>query len=104
MKASPLHLLRTGVVLLGALAGVLLVRALDEGFQGGSRPLDFGHLALGLLMAAVVMPGPLLGYLVTPASSENARGLAVGASAVTGLAAALGGAMLMRRLDAPTTW
>ena len=99
MKMSPLAILRLAVVASGAVAGVLLVRALDAGLAGEARDLDTGHAAAGLVLAAAVMPGPILGFFVTPASAEKARGLAVGGSAVTALAALLGGAMLYGRLS-----
>ena len=98
MRVTPAAALRLGVVALGAASGVLLVRALDQGLAGDPRALGGGHLALGLVAAAAVMPGPILGFLVTPKSSERARGLAVGGSGVTALAAVFGGALLYGRL------
>ena len=99
MKVTPVTALRIVVVALGCVAGPLLVRALDPGLAGTARTIGFGHVASGLLLAVAVMPGPLLGLFVTPRSSEKARGLAVGGSAVTALAAAFAGAVLFRRMS-----
>jgi hypothetical protein len=90
--------LRIGVIALGLAAAPLLVRALDRGLAGAERELSAGHLLLGLLVAAVAMPGPILGALARPGSGERLRGLAVGGAAVTALAALLAGAILYRRL------
>jgi len=83
---------------LGEVAAVLLVRVLDEGLARDLRPLDAGHLAAGLLLAAAVMPGPILCSVVSPASGARARGLAFGGCVVTSFVALLGGALLARRV------
>ena len=93
-----LRALRFTVLGLGFVAGPLLVRALDQGLAGVPRGFTAGHLALGALVAAVAQPGPLLGLFVTPESGERPRGLAVGGSAVTALAALFAGALLYRRI------
>lgn len=98
MKVGPLGILRSVVLLAGAAAGVMLVRALDAGLAGSPRALATGHLLLGIVLAAAVMPGPILGAFLAGGSSEKARGLAVGGSAVTALAAVLGGAFLWPRV------
>lgn len=95
---SALGAYRTLLVLLGLAAGVLLVRALDAGLSGESRSLSVGHAALGVVLGAAVMPGALLGYAVGPRSSDRLRGLAVGGTAVTALAALVGGALLWNRV------
>jgi hypothetical protein len=101
MAPAALAVLRAATLAAGAVAGPLLVRSLDAGLSGAERPLGAGHVAAGLAAAAAAMPGPILGLLVTPASSERARGLAVGGSAVTALAALFAGAMAVRALRAP---
>ncbi len=83
---------------LGLACGPLLVRALDQGFAAAPRDLSGGHVALGAVVAIVAQPGPILGLFVTPASGERARGLAVGGSVVTALAALFAGALLYRTL------
>jgi hypothetical protein len=93
-----LRAFRFAVIGLGLAAGPLLVRALDRGLAGGERDLGAGHVALGVLVALVAQPGPVLGLLVGPGSGERARGLAVGGSAVTALAALFAGALLYRRI------
>lgn len=89
---------RFTVLGLGLVAGPLLVRALEEGFAAAPRSLSVGHLALGVVVAAVAQPGPILGVFVTPESGERARGLAVGGAVVTALAALFAGALLYRSL------
>jgi len=93
-----LRTFRFAVIGLGLAAGPLLVRALDQGFAGTDRGLTPGHIALGVVVAAVAQPGPILGHFVTPDSGERPRGLAVGGAAVTALAALFAGALLYRRL------
>lgn len=93
-----LRALRFAVLGLGCAAGPLLVRALDQGLAGAPRGFTAGHLGLGLLVAAVAQPGPILGLFVTPGSGEKARGLAVGGTAVTALASLFAGALLYRRI------
>jgi hypothetical protein len=90
-------MLRTCVLVSGAVAGVLMVHALDEGLGRRAIALGAGHVAAGLTLAVAVMPGPLLGAFVSPASSDKARGLAFGGSAVTAFTATLGGALLLTR-------
>jgi hypothetical protein len=97
VKATPTGVLRAVVLLSGAVAGVVFVHALDEGLARSARPFGAGHLAAGISLAAAVMPGPLLGVAIGAASSERARGLAFGGSAVTAFVALLGGAMLLAR-------
>ena len=96
----PLLLFRGAVVLAGAAAATLLVRALDQGLADEARPISTSHLAWGAVLALTVMPGPILGFVVGPGSGEKARGLAVGGCGVTALAALLGGAFAMKRFGA----
>lgn len=98
MRIAPLTALRLATVALGAAAGPLLVRALDQGLAGEPRPLTFVHFLLGVLVAAVVMPGPFLGMVVDPDSGEKPRGLAVGGSAVTAFVALLSAGLLWGRI------
>jgi hypothetical protein len=93
-----LRALRFTVLGLGLAAGPLLVRALDQGLAGAPRGFTAGHLGLGVVVALVAQPGPLLGLFVTPESGEKPRGLAVGGCAVTALAALFAGALLYRRI------
>jgi len=93
-----LQAFRFTVLGLGLVAGPLLVRALDQGFAAAPRDLAAGHLALGLVVALVAQPGPILGLFVTPDSGEKPRGLAVGGSAMTALAALFAGALLYRTI------
>jgi hypothetical protein len=78
-----LALHRIALVPLGVVAAVLMVRELDSSLAGMSMPLAPSHVLFGLLLAPVVMPGPILGFFVGPRSSPSRRGLAVGASVVT---------------------
>lgn len=93
-----LRVCRFAVLGLGLVAGPLLVRALEEGFAAAPRELAAGHIALGVVVAAVAQPGPILGVFVTPESGDKARGLAVGGSVMTALAALFAGALLYRTL------
>ncbi len=101
MAASPFVVLRGAALGLGAIAGVLLVQALDEGLSHAAQPLSAGHALAGLVLALVVTPGPILACFVGPTSGEKARGLAVGGCTVTGFVALVGGTMLLLRARAP---
>ena len=98
VRIPPLVGWRLAVILLGYAAATLLVQALDGGLAGEPRPLGGSHFAFGLVLAMTVMPGPLLGLFVTPASGERLRGLAVGGCGVTAFVALLGGIYLGKRL------
>jgi hypothetical protein len=92
---------RLTCVLAGFVAATLLVRALDEGFSRQPRPLTLFHALFGLLTALVAGPGTVLAIFVTPASSEKARGLAVGGCMVTALLALVAGTIGWLHRSAP---
>ena len=88
---TPIAGLRLAVLGLGAASGALLVHALDLGLAKENPPFAVSHLLFGLLAAGAAMPGPILGMVASPRSGESLRGLAVGGSAFTALAAVAAG-------------
>jgi hypothetical protein len=95
---GPLAIARAALLLLGAVAGVLLVNALHGGLASEDKPLGVDHAVFGLLLALAVMPGAVLAWFVRDSSNERIRGLCFGGCIVTGFVALLGGAFLWHSL------
>ncbi len=95
-RDTALLVLRVLVLVLGAVSGVLLEREFASGASGRSEGLSVTHILFGLLLAAVVMPGPILGAVVGPRARPRIRGLAFGGSLYTAFVASLGFAYALR--------